>query len=289
MVVEKDPFQEEKWDTVIEPQYGLLSLNFKEVWKYKDLLLMFVKRDFVTYYKQTILGPLWFFIQPLFTTLTYTLVFGNIAKISTDGLPQILFYLSGVTAWNYFADCLNKVSTVFKDNQNIFGKVYFPRLVTPLSIVLSNLVKFGIQLLLFLGIWAYFYFIVGADIQLQTEVLLVPIFIILMATLGLGLGMIITSMTTKYRDLVFLLQFGIQLFMYATPVIYPLSSIPEKYHTLIMLNPMVGIIEGFRYAFLGTGSFSYEMLLYTAGVTLTVFLLGTVIFNKTEKNFMDTV
>lgn len=280
---------EEQWDSIIEPKHSLLSLNFKEVWKYRDLLMMFVKRDFVTFYKQTILGPIWFFMQPIFTSLTYVIIFGRIAGLSTDGLPQILFYLSGVTAWNYFSDCLNKVSTVFKDNQAIFGKVYFPRIVTPLAIVTSNLMKFGIQFGLFLVFLMYYLFFTDTNINVQPEALLTPIFILIMAALGLGLGMIITSMTTKYRDLVFLLTFGIQLLMYATPVIYPLSTIPESYQWLLKLNPMTGILEGFRYGFLGQGSFTWELLAYSGGVTTLLFLIGTIIFNKTEKNFMDTV
>ncbi|MCO4819834.1 MAG: ABC transporter permease [Bacteroidetes bacterium] len=266
-----------------------MVLNLKEVWGYKDLLMMFVKRDFVTYYKQTILGPIWFFIQPIFTTLVYVFVFGNIAGLSTDGVPKVLFYLSGVTIWNYFADSFNKVSTTFKDNQQIFGKVYFPRIITPLSIVSSNLIKFTIQLLLFFGFLSY-YLISGEDsISLNSVALLLPLLVGLMAGLGLGLGMMITSLTTKYRDLVFLLQFGIQLLMYATPVIYPLSTMPEKYKIFIQLNPMTGIIETFRYGFLGSGSFSSMLLLYSTLSTLILLLLGTYIFNKTEQNFIDTV
>ncbi len=279
---------EPQWTTIIEPKKSILSLNLKEVWQYRDLLLMFVKRDFVTFYKQTILGPIWFFAQPLLTTLTYMLIFGNIAKISTDGLPQILFYLSGVTAWNYFSDCFNKTSSVFKDNQNIFGKVYFPRLIAPLSIVLSGLIKFGIQLLLFVLILGY-YIWNGSDISPNSMILFSPVLVLMMAALALGTGMIITSMTTKYRDLVFLLQFGIQLLMYATPVIYPLSTIPEQYEFWILLNPMTGIIETFRFAFLGTGSFSWALLGYDFIMIVVFLLVGTLIFNKTEKSFMDTV
>ncbi|MBU2915208.1 ABC transporter permease [Reichenbachiella agariperforans] len=277
-----------KWDTVILPKRGLLELHLSEVWKYRDLLRMFVKRDFVTYYKQTILGPVWFFIQPIFTTLTYMLIFGNVARISTDGMPQILFYMSGVTAWNYFAECFNKTSTVFKDNQAIFGKVHFPRLITPLSIVVSNLIKFGIQLLLFVLILGY-YLWSGTSIIPNSALLLLPVLIALMAGLGLGAGMLITSMTTKYRDLVFLLQFGIQLLMYATPVIYPLSTIPEKYKWIIMANPMTGIIETFRYAFLGSGQLNWQLLGYDVAVTASLLILGTIVFNKTERTFMDTV
>ncbi len=288
MSQEASTLNKENWTTVIEPKKSILSLNLGEVWQYRDLLLMFVKRDFVTFYKQTILGPIWFFAQPLLTTLTYMLIFGNIAKISTDGLPQILFYLSGVTAWNYFSDCFTKTSTVFKDNQNIFGKVYFPRLIAPLSIVLSGLIKFGIQFLLFVFVLGYF---LWNDSQVSPNLMILfsPVLILMMAALALGAGMIITSMTTKYRDLVFLLQFGIQLLMYATPVIYPISTIPEQYKFWILMNPMTGILETFRYAFLGTGNFSWGIIGYDAIIIFVFLLIGTLIFNKTEKSFMDTV
>lgn len=276
------------WDTIIEPNKRLFSINLKEVWQYRDLLRMLIKRDFVTYYKQTILGPLWFLIQPLFTTAMYMFVFGQIANISTDGMPQILFYMAGVTAWNYFADCLNKTSTVFKDNQNIFGKVYFPRLIVPLSIIVSNLIKFGIQFFLFLIFLTTFLFTTSSVVP-NIVILLTPILILMMAGLGLGFGMLITSLTTKYRDLVFLLQFGIQLLMYATPVIYPLSSIPEKYELLIMANPMTGLIETFRFAFLGSGVLDFKLLVYDGIFTLSIMFIGILVFNKTEKNFMDTV
>lgn len=276
------------WDLVIEGKSSLFDLQFQDVWRYRDLLLMFVKRDFISFYKQTILGPLWFFIQPIFTTIVFTFVFGNLAGISTDGLPQFLFYLSGITAWNYFSDCLTKTSTVFKDNANIFGKVYFPRLIMPLSIVVSNLVRFGVQFALFLAMMLYFYF-KGANFQVTSVVLLFPVLIILMAMLGLGLGLMITAMTTKYRDLAFLVTFGVQLMMYGTTVIYPLSAAPEKYKWLIALNPMTFIIETFRFGFLGQGDFSWNGLLYTTLVTFVVFIVGVVIFNRTEKNFVDTI
>ena len=279
----------ESFDLVIKPQTKLFSLNLKEVWRYRDLLMMMVKRDFVTYYKQTILGPLWFFIQPIFTTFIYVFVFGNLAGISTDGLPQPLFYMAGITIWNYFSDCLTKVSTVFNTNQGIFGKVYFPRLVTPLSIVISNLVKFIIQFGMFLGFMLYFGLATDASFAINQYALLLPALIILLAGLGLGLGMIITSLTTKYRDLVFLLTFGIQLLMYATPVIYPLSTAPEKYRWIIALNPITSIVETFRYGFLGSGQFDIYQLGYSFLFTLAVLFIGTMIFNKTEKSFMDTV
>ena len=240
----------EQWDLVIEGRSSLFDLKLQEIWSYRDLLLMFVRRDFVSFYKQTILGPLWFFIQPLFTTIIFTFVFGTLAALSTDGLPQPLFYLAGITAWNYFADCITKTSTVFKDNANIFGKVYFPRLIMPLSIVASNLVRFGVQMLLFVGVMIYFA-AVGGDFHITAAILLFPILVLMMAFLGLGIGLIITAMTTKYRDLSFLVSFGVQLLMYMTTVIYPLSAAPDRYKRLIELNPMTGIIEAFRYAFLG--------------------------------------
>ena len=249
---------------------------------------MFVKRDFISFYKQTILGPLWFFIQPFFTTIVFTFVFANLAGISTDGLPHFLFYLSGITAWNYFADCITKTSTVFKDNVNIFGKVYFPRLIMPLSIVVSNLVRFGVQFILFVAMMIYFA-AKGAQFHVTYAIALVPLLIILMALLGLGIGLIITAMTTRYRDLSFLVVFGVQLLMYATTVIYPLSSAPHQYKRLIELNPMTFIIEAFRYAFLGKGSFSLNGLIYSTIFTLITCLAGIFIFNKTERNFIDTI
>ncbi len=281
----------EDWDLVIEGRAPLLDLKLRSVWRYRDLLRMFVKRDFISFYKQTILGPLWFFIQPLLTSLVFTFVFGNLAGIGTDGLPQFLFYLAGVTAWNYFAECLTKTSTVFRDNANIFGKVYFPRLIMPLSIVTSNLVKFGVQLLLLIGSMVYF-LAKGADFSPTWALALFPVLIILMAMLGLGLGLIITAMTTKYRDLTFLVGFGVQLLMYATTVIYPLSEARDKlgqYAWIVELNPMTYIIETFRFAFLGQGAFSWAGLGYTSLVTAVVLFLGVVIFNKTERSFVDTI
>lgn len=277
-----------EWDLVIEPQSSLFELNLKDVWRYRDLLWLLVKRDFVSFYKQTILGPLWFFIQPLFTTIIFTFIFGNLAGISTDGLPQPLFYMAGITAWNYFADCLTKTSTVFRDNAGIFGKVYFPRLIMPLSIVVSNLVRFGVQMILFFIMVAYYYY-VGADFHTNAYALLFPLLLLMMALLGLGLGLIITALTTKYRDLAFLISFGVQLMMYATTVIYPLSAAPAKYKWLIELNPMTGIIEAFRYGFLGQGVLTMSTLGYSVIVTLVSLVLGVVIFNKTEKTFVDTV
>lgn len=277
-----------EWDLVIEPQSSLLQLNLKDVWRYRDLLWLLVKRDFVSFYKQTILGPLWFFIQPLFTTIIFTFIFGNLAGLSTDGLPQPLFYMAGITAWNYFADCLTKTSTVFRDNANIFGKVYFPRLIMPLSIVVSNLVRFGVQMLLFFMMIGYYAY-TGANFHLTAYVLLFPILVLMMALLGLGLGLIITALTTKYRDLAFLITFGVQLMMYATTVIYPLSAAPANYKWLIELNPMTGIIEAFRFGFLGQGELTFSSFGYSVAFTLVALVLGVIIFNKTEKTFVDTV
>ncbi|MDB5248373.1 MAG: type transporter [Segetibacter sp.] len=277
---------EHLWE--IKPKSGLLDLKLKDTWEYRDLLLLLVRRDFVSFYKQTILGPIWFFIQPLLTTIMFTFVFGNLAGISTDGLPKPLFYMAGITAWNYFADCLTKTSTVFKDNAGIFGKVYFPRLIMPLSIVVSNLVRFGVQFLLFLGVMI-FYAVKGAEFHFTWAISLFPLVVILMAALGLGAGMIISAMTTKYRDLAFLITFGIQLLMYATTVIFPLSAAPEKYRWLIELNPMTSLIETFRYGFLGRGSFSWSSIGYSALATIVLLVGGIIIFNKVEKNFVDTV
>lgn len=279
---------QEQWTEIIEPQSSLFDLRLKEVWRYRDLLTLMVKRDFVATYKQTILGPVWFFLQPILTTLMFVLVFGRIAGLSTDNLPMILFYLAGITLWNYFAECLNRTGTVFKDNAQVFGKVYFPRLVMPLAIVVSNLVKLGIQFLLFLIVWAY-YLAKGANVHPNSMVLLLPFLILVMGGLGLGFGMIISALTTKYRDLVFLMTFGVQLLMYATPVIYPLSSIGPKYRWLILANPMSSIVETFRYAFLGSGTFSWSHLGYSTAFMLVVLVAGTLIFNKVEKSFMDTV
>ena len=282
---------DEHWDLEIKPQNHLFELHLADVWRYRDLLGLLVRRDFVSFYKQTILGPLWFFIQPLFTTIIYTFIFGNLAGISTDGLPQPLFYMAGITAWNYFADCLNKTSTVFRDNAGIFGKVYFPRLIMPLSIVVSNLVRFGIQMLLFVLLLAYYYF-TNPSFSPSIYILLFPVLVVLMALQGLGLGMIITALTTKYRDLAFLVSFGVQLLMYATTVIYPLSTAITKYAEyswIIEYNPMTPIIEGFRLGFLGQGSFSWASLGYVTLVTFSLAFFGLVIFNKVEKTFVDTV
>jgi len=280
---------EQHWS--IEANSSIFDIKLKEAWSYRDLLFLLVRRDFVSFYKQTILGPLWFFIQPLFTTIIFTFIFGNLAEISTDGLPKPLFYMAGITAWNYFADCITKTSTVFKDNANIFGKVYFPRLIMPLSIVISSLVRFAVQMLLFLILMIYYY-ATGASFSITWAILLFPVVVILMALLGLGTGMIISAMTTKYRDLAFLVTFGVQLLMYATTVIYPLSTAIEKYPSyswLIEYNPMTPIIEIFRLGFLGEGSFSWHSFAYATSVTLVLLVFGIIIFNKVEKTFVDTV
>ena len=278
----------EEWDLVIEARTSLLDLNLRDVWHYRDLLWMFVKRDFVSFYKQTILGPLWFFIQPFFTTIVFTIIFGKLAGIGTDGLPKPLFYLAGIIAWNYFADCLTKTSDVFRANAQLFGKVYFPRLIMPLSIVTSSLVRFGVQMLLLLGVMAYYGW-QGAAFAPTWAMVLFPFLVIIMAVLGLGLGLIITAMTTKYRDLAFLVQFGVQLLMYGTTVVFPLSIATGNYRTILELNPMTGIIEAFRYGFLGKGELSLWSIGYPVGFALVVLVLGVVIFNKTEKSFVDTV
>jgi lipopolysaccharide transport system permease protein len=280
--------EEGKWDMVIEGKFSLFDFKFREVWRYRDLLILLVKRDFVSFYKQTIFGPLWFFIQPIFTTLVFTFVFGRLAGISTDGIPQPLFYLAGITAWNYFADCITKTSTVFKDNANIFGKVYFPRLIMPLSIVVSNLVRFLVQFFLFLLMLFYYQF-TGSSIEFTWALGLFPFLIVLMAMFGLGLGLIITALTTKYRDLAFFVTFGVQLLMYATTVIYPLSAAPSQFKTLISANPMTPIIEAFRLGFLGEGSFSITSFLYSGLIILTTFLVGVLFFNKSERSFVDTI
>jgi len=282
---------EEDWDIEITPRHSLFDLRLKDTWHYRDLLLLLVRRDFVSFYKQTILGPIWFFVQPIITILIYNLVFNNLAQIPTDGIPGPLFYLAGTILWNYFAECLTKTSTVFKDNAAVMGKVYFPRLIMPLSIVLSNLVRFAVQFILFLilmGIeWTK-----GYAIAPNAGLLLFPVLILIIAALGLGLGMMISAVTTKYRDLAFVVTFGVPLLMYTTTVIYPLSTAVAKYPAyswIIKFNPVTAVIETLRYGFLGKGSFSWGLLGYSAGITAIILLLGIIIFNKVEKTFVDTV
>ena len=277
------------WDMIIEPQRSLLDLRLGELWHYRDLVLLFVRRDFVSVYKQTILGPLWFLIQPLLTTITFTVIFGNFAKLPTDSLPQFLFYMSGTVVWSYFSDCLTKTSNTFVNNSQLFGKVYFPRMAVPVSILISSLITFLIQFALFL-VFVLYFFLSGASIHLNWMwVLLSPVLLFMMAGLGLGFGIIISSLTNKYRDLRFLVQFGVQLLMYATPVIYPISSIPARFQWVILANPMTSIVEAFRYAFLGAGDANLGHLAYSFGFMLVVVFIGTVIFNRVEQTFMDTV
>ena len=279
---------EQQWTEEIKSQDSLFTINFKELWHYRDLLLMLVKKEYVTFYKQTILGPIWFFVQPILTTLMYVLLFGQIAKLSTDGVPQMAFYLAGITIWNYFSEVLTKTSTVFRDNAAVMGKVYFPRLIMPLSIVVSGLMKFAIQFALFVAVVLYFTFIQG-KVHPNVWVLLTPFLLLLMAALSLGLGMIFSSLTTKYKDLVFLLAFGIQLFMYVTPVVYPVSSIPTEYAWIVNMNPLTGIFECFRFSYLGSGDFQPMSLIFSTIITFFILAIGTLIFNKVEKSFMDTV
>jgi len=280
---------EKDWSLIIKPRGNIFELNLEELWHYRDLVWLLVKRDFVSFYKQTIFGPIWFFIQPIFTTIIFVLVFGNLAGFSTDGLPQPLFYMTNIVAWNYFADCINKTSTVFKDNAQIFGKVYFPRLIMPFSIVISNLVRFGVQFILLIIMIAYYTLFKGYHPNFTWYLLLYPVMIVLMAALGLGAGMIISAMTTKYRDLSFLVSFGVQLYMYITPIIYPLSSFPAKYKKIALLNPMSPIIEGMRLGLLGKGDLTMGTFIYTIVVVLAILTMGIIIFNKVEKTFVDTV
>lgn len=274
--------------SLITPRKSLFDLQLREIWRYRDLLVLFAKRDIAVLYKQTILGPLWFFIQPLLTTLMFLLVFNKIAGISTDGVPPLVFYMAGVTVWNYFSDCLRLTSDTFIKNASIFGKVYFPRVVIPLSIIISNFIKFIIQFCLFLAVYFYFYFNIKS-LHPNAAIFLLPFYIVIIAFLALSFGLMISALTTKYRDLTFLIQFGIQLAMYVTPVIYPLSKIPKKYMTYILLNPVSPIMEAFKYSFTGEGYFSLYWLTYSLIFAIISFALSLAIFNRIEKTFMDTV
>lgn len=281
----------EGWDLILEPRTNWYSLGLSQILRFKDLLFLFVRRDFVSVYKQTILGPIWFFVQPVITAITYAVIFGMLADISTDGVNPILFYMCGITLWNYFSDTLSKTADTFTANASVFGKVYFPRMIVPLSVVLSNVVKLGIQLLLFIVVWIYF---LATDNTLHPNItiLLVPFLILLMGFLGLGFGIIITSMTTKYRDLKFLITFGVQLLMYASPIVFPLSLVSEKYpqyKIFLLANPITSIIEAFKYAFLGVGEFNWLYLGYSLSFTVVLLFIGLIVFNKVEKSFMDTV
>lgn len=281
--------QEKDWDLIIEPKSSLFDIRWSEIWKYRDLLRMFVKREIVQFYKQTILGPLWFFIQPILTTIIYMVVFGNIAKLSTDGKPAILFYLSGIVLWNYFADVLNNTAATFRENAQLFGKVYFPRIIAPASKAISNLIKLGIQLGLFAVIYLYMVLSGQMEMMISWSLLLLPVLVVILFNLGLGLGMIVTSMTAKYKDLIFLITFGVQLLMYATPVIYSLKTIENTaYYPYIAYNPLSPVIELFRNSLLG-GAVSMSMLFYSFVVSVFLFLFGLLVFNKTEKTFIDTI
>lgn len=279
--------QSQDWDSVIQSQSSLFDLRLKELWHYRDLLALFVRRDFVTVYKQTLLGPLWFFIQPILTTITFTIIFGNIAQLSTDGAPKIIFYMAGITLWNYFSNCLTTVSSVFNSNASIFGKVYFPRLIMPLTIVISNLMKFAVQFLLFLCFVVYY--VMQGKTQPNLFVLLTPYIIVLMALISMGIGLILSAMTTKYKDLTQLIGFGVQLFMYATPVIYPSSSVPAGYKWIMNMNPLVSLFDYMRYAYLGVGYFHIGLLVYPSVFALAILTMGVLVFNRVQKTFMDTV
>lgn len=276
------------WTMEIRSKSGWFDIDLSELWRYRDLIILFVKRDFVAFYKQTVLGPLWFLLQPLLTTVIFTIIFSNIAHISTDGLPPFLFYMAGTVAWTYFASCMTQTSNTFINNAGIFGKVYFPRMVVPISIVISNLLTFAIQFLLFLVFAGYFY-LKGSALHPNLWIVLFPFLLIQMAALGLGMGILISSMTTKYRDLALALGFGAQLWMYATPVVYPLSQIPAKWQWLFALNPMTAIVETFRYMFLGSGAIQPWMIGVSLGMTILILSLGIVLFSRVEKTFMDTI
>jgi len=277
-----------QWDLIIRPHRRWFDLRLDELWRYRDLVMLFVWRDFVSVHKQTVLGPLWYLIQPILTNLTFTVIFGSIAKLPTDNLPPFLFYMSGTVLWTYFSTCLVKTSDTFIGNSNLFGKVYFPRLAAPVSILISNLITFAIQFGLFLLFFAYFA-LNGAPLHPNLWILFTPVLLLMMAGLGLGFGILISSMTTKYRDLRFLVQFGVQLLMYATPVVYSVTSVPARYQILLRVNPLTSIIETFRYAFLGAGSVHPAQLLYSFVFMVVCVIVGALIFNRVEATFMDTV
>ncbi|MFZ4724796.1 MAG: ABC transporter permease [Paludibacter sp.] len=278
----------QEFTTIIKPKNKLFDVDFKELWHYRDLFSMFVKRNIITQYKQTILGPAWFFIQPAITTIMYMIVFAGIAGISTDSLPEPMFYLAGIVCWQYFSDCLNKTSSTFTENQGIFGKVYFPRMIVPLATVASNLVRMGIQFLLFVAVYIY-YIVIGVQVQPNVYVLLLPILMLMLAGLSLGFGIIISSMTTKYRDLTILFTFIVQLWMYATPIIYPLSTMSPKRQWIMALNPVTSIVEAFKYGTMGVGTFSWMQLIYSFVFMVVILAIGIVVFNKVQRSFMDTV
>ena len=278
----------QNWDFLIKPKTGWLDINLGELYRYRDLVYMFVKRDFVTFYKQTILGPIWYIIQPLINTLVFTIIFGKIAKVSTDGTPPFIFYMVGTVAWGYFATCLQTTSNTFVKNSQIFGKVYFPRLTMPVANVIISLLQFGIQFVVFLGFLLYFLW-QGAEVYPNALIFAMPLILLQMAVMGLGFGILISSLTTKYRDLTFVMTFAIQIWMYATPIVYPLSIVPEKYRLLVALNPMTFVVEFFRAAFLGTSSIELVHIAISVTITLLVFIAGVIMFSRIEKTFMDTI
>lgn len=280
---------QENWDLVIKPKYKWYQTDVSAIWSYRDLLFLLVRRDFVSVYKQTILGPLWLFIQPVITSLTFSFIFGSVAKISTDGMPSILFYMSGLTLWTYFADCINKTSNTFISNAGVFGKVYFPRLVMPISVLISNLIKLGIQLSIFIFIWLYFLTNTNAIFPQWQLMWLVPVLILMMAGFGFGIGILISALTTKYRDLTFLIAFGVQLLMYGSSVVIPVSTMSESNQMIMLLNPITSIIESFKFIFLGSGAFYGLWLFYGFGFMFLLILVSIITFSKVEKSFMDTV
>lgn len=282
---------DDEWTLTVKPNKNWFDFHLKDLWHYRDLVRLFVKRDFVSLYKQTVLGPLWYLIQPVLTAITYSIVFGKIANISTSGLPPFLFYLSGTTLWNYFSESFNKTSNTFVSNAHIFGKVYFPRLTVPLSIIISNLIAFVIQFALFLVVLLYYYYSGNPNLHPNYYLFLLPLLVLIMAGMGLGMGIIISSLTTKYRDLRFLITFGIQLLMFATPVIYPLSSVEGKARFFILANPISAVVETFRVGFTGVGiaDFNWYYLAYSFIFMIIVLFVGILMFNRVEKSFMDNV
>jgi lipopolysaccharide transport system permease protein len=278
----------ETWDVVIKPVHGWLNINIKEIIRYWDLIMLFVRRDFIIFYKQSILGPLWYIIQPLFNTLVFTLIFGKVAKIPTDGVPPFIFYLSGTVVWAYFASCLNQTGTTFVANAGVFGKVYFPRVTVPISIAITTVYQFIIQFMIFLGFFIYFWY-VGTDIKPSIYVFTLPLILLHMAILSVGMGLIISATTAKYRDLTFAMGFMVPLWMYLTPVVYPLSEVPDKFKIFILINSMTAVVESFRGAFLGASSLTPQDLLLSIILTILFFIGGIIVFSRVEKTFMDTV
>ncbi len=278
----------EEWTQIIKPYTGWFQIDLRELWRYRDLILLFIRRNFVAGYKQTILGPIWILLQPLLSTIVFTVIFGKIAQLPTDGLPHIIFYMAGIICWNYFSGCLTQTSSTFLNNAAIFGKVYFPRLAVPISLVITHLFQFGIQFLMFLGFLFYFY-CKGAAIYPNRWIFFAPFLMLQMACLGLGVGIIVSSLTTKYRDLSYLISFFVQLWMYGTPVVYPLSIVSQKWHWIITLNPMTAVVEIFRYGFLGAGTFNAKLITANLGITLFLFIFGVILFSRVEKTFMDTI